>query len=179
MLHDRSHDHGWKCSTPSLPSFLLPPCCDRDDNDNSAMSMPPPCHHCTLRLPTTLHDKNGGMRLGQWRAVPPSRDDKMPQAIPLPQHDSDTTMTFWSCPPPHCQALLPVYDMTSWQWQQCALGHTPPLQPNDDNVEPMLLLELLVPTRCRDNSEGMNQWGRTLTWCLILLQVDWGAITWL
>ena len=37
------------------------------------------------------------------------------------------------------------------------------------------LSELLVQTRCRGNSEGMNQWGRTLTWCLILLQVDWGS----
>ena len=35
------------------------------------------------------------------------------------------------------------------------------------------LSELLVPIRCRGNSKGMNQWGRTLTWCLILLQVDW------
>ena len=39
------------------------------------------------------------------------------------------------------------------------------------------LSELLVPTRCRGNSKGMNQWGRILTWCLILLQVDWEAIT--
>ena len=37
------------------------------------------------------------------------------------------------------------------------------------------LLELLVLTRCRGNSKGINQWGRTLTWCLILLQVDWGS----
>ena len=39
------------------------------------------------------------------------------------------------------------------------------------------LSELPVLTRCRGNSKGMNQWGRILTWCLILLQVDWGAIT--
>ena len=39
----------------------------------------------------------------------------------------------------------------------------------------MPVSELLVPTRRRGNSEGMNQWGRTLTWCLILLQVDGGS----
>ena len=36
----------------------------------------------------------------------------------------------------------------------------------------VLLSELLVLIRCRGNSEGMNQYARTLTWCLILLQVD-------
>ena len=80
MLHNGSHDHGWKCSTPSLPSFLLPPHCNRNNNNDSAMSMPPPHHHHTLRLPATPCNKNGTMRLGWWWAMPPSHDDKVPQA---------------------------------------------------------------------------------------------------
>ena len=39
----------------------------------------------------------------------------------------------------------------------------------------LIILELLFLIRCRGNSERMNQWGRTLTWCLILLQADWGS----
>ena len=46
---------------------------------------------------------------------------------------------------------------------------------SNDRLCTSQLSELLVLTRCRGNSKGMNQWGRTLTWCLILLQVDWGS----
>ena len=46
---------------------------------------------------------------------------------------------------------------------------------SNDRLCTSQLSELLVLTRCRGNSKGMNQWGRTLTWRLILLQVDWGS----
>ena len=63
-----------------------------------------------------------------------------------------------------------------FSWLKC---HSQDIDWTKGTVKITHLLELLVLIRCRENSKGMNQWGRTLTWCLILLQVDWGAITWL
>ena len=132
--------HSWKCSTPSLPLFLLPPCHNRDNNNNGTMSMLPPHHHA-LRLPP-LH-----MTRMAWCDSDDDNLDNnrlchhhMMAICPGLYHHHNTTVmtttTFWSCPPPHPQALL-IYDVTSWQWWH-ALGHTPPLQPNDDNMELML-----------------------------------------
>ena len=41
---------------------------------------------------------------------------------PYHHHNATVMMIFWSCPPPHPQAL-PVYNAMSWWQQWCALGH--------------------------------------------------------
>ena len=83
----------------------------------------------------------------------------------------------------HCEKIMAeVTDLgknsfiLGFSWLKC---HSQDIDWTKEMVKMTCLSELLVLIRCRDNSEGMNQWGGTLTWCLILLQVDWGAITWL
>ena len=115
--------------------------------------LPLPCPHIWMQW---WHD-----------AVSPVTTPALPSSplLHLARHSSDANMM------PTQPWWLARHDQ--WQWYD-----------NGDNdmcslltLEIYYLSELLVPTRCRGNSKGMNQWGRILTWCLILLQVDWGAIT--
>ena len=146
-------------ASTSLPSILLGTpfnnCINDNDNGMVALVQPKWQWQCYITITTTASMTT---TTAQWHLCHQNGNDDATSPPPLCQWWCITTPT----------TTTASTTMTMAWWHSCH-------QNGDDDTTS--LLELLVPTRCRGNSKGMNQWGRILTWCLILLQIDWGAIT--
>ena len=173
-------------TTVTLPSPLHSPSsssCNASSNNNVAMMIN--TIHTSRRMRWHWHHVTTATSPLSCLATPTAtitwQQWPMPPCIMCPPWHTNTNTDAMS---PHHHHHAPMTTTAQWhQWHHLchwnndddnAVSLSPLLQ-QDDNDTMSPLLELLVLTRCKGNSKEMNQWGRTLTWCLILLQVDWGS----